>query len=745
MKNNEIDESKDINIKKIKDKKESNSQKVINNNKINEKEFNIQLNIIKESKKIKINLESIDKNNTKIIFSNSFSLNDLITFNSFFENFEEPLEAFEYLIKNYNKIDKKKITNINNNKDIKLILPFLISENNNIYEDSIEVILHNISNVNTNKSSSNLISIINNLKKTLEKFNISIKELKSNIDKDKIEKDEKIKELENNFIDKIKEIKNNDNNISKTTSVNTFDIKNYNINENNLKNIENIIEEKFDEKIKIFEEKLQILNNKVINLEIRNQNKMYDKSKNEESFLKDISFNDSIIYEKFDKKIQVMNNSMNNKLKKLANKLNINLKDMELDNSYNNNITENKNNELLNNNDKINELNLKLMNEISNKIKTMNVEIDNKIKNNSESKTKEIINIKIQEIKKEIYSVLNKLNDRGKEDYKDLNNKIIALKNDLIKTIDYKYNITDNKIKIVDGKGNKIIKDNQIYLEKMNYLDIKIKSFDNKIKQIDYKFEDKNKNDINSSSNNNNLNNSYIIPNSRNILYGNNIINPNDENEINNTQKNTSFNLPSNIKGKINEKSIEIDSIIINKEYTSEDYFLFSKIKKAFPFNNRILKYNLIYRATKDGDTSKNFHSKCDFIGPNIILIKTKEDYIFGGFTTKSWKHLFKDINKDEPEFGTELKDEKAFGFSINEKKIYNNGNPNESVIYCNNNYGPVFKNYFKILNECLKNGGLCGKKEESNFVGQEKDYEINGGKEKFNIEELEVFQIGFK
>ena len=39
----------------------------------------------------------------------------------------------------------------------------------------------------------------------------------------------------------------------------------------------------------------------------------------------------------------------------------------------------------------------------------------------------------------------------------------------------------------------------------------------------------------------------------------------------------------------------------------------------------------------------------------------------------------------------------------------------------------------------------LCGKKEESNFVEQEKDYEINGGKEKFDIKELEVFQIGFK
>jgi len=725
MKTSDIDENKEKKMKKI------------NNNKNNESQFNIQLNILKESRKIKINLESVDKNNIKIIFSNSFSLNDLITLNSFFENFEEPLEAFEYLIQNYNKIDEKKITNINNNKDIKIILPFLISENNNIYEDSIEVILHNITNVN--KSASSFISIINNVKKSLEKFNISIKELKSNIDKDKAEKDEKIKELENNFIAKIKEIKNNENsnNISKTTSI----IKNYNINDNNyIKNIENIIEEKFDDKMKIFEEKLKILNNKVINLEIRNQNKILDKSKNEESILKDISFNDSILYEKFDKKIQVMNNSMNNKLKKIANKLNMNLKDMELDSSYNNNILENKNNELLDNNDKINESNIKLMNEISNKIKAMNVEIDNKIKNNFESKIKEIINIKIQEIKKEIYSVLNKINDRGKEDYKDLNNKIIALKNDLIKTIDYKYNIIDNKIKIIDGKGNKIIKDNQTYFEKMNYLDIKIKSIDNKFKQMDYKFEDKNKNDM---STNNNLNNSYIIPNSRNILNGSNIINSIDENEINNA-RNTSFNLSSNLKGKINEKNIDIDSIIIIKEYTNEDYFLFSKIKKVFP-SNKILKFNLIYRATRDGDTSKNFHSKCDFIGPNIILIKTKEDYIFGGFTTKSWKHLFKDINKDEPEVGTELKDEKAFCFSINEKKIYNNGKPNEPVIYCNNNYGPVFKNYFKILNECLKNGGLCGKIEESNFEGQEKDYEINGGKEKFDIEELEIFQIGFK
>ena len=34
---------------------------------------------------------------------------------------------------------------------------------------------------------------------------------------------------------------------------------------------------------------------------------------------------------------------------------------------------------------------------------------------------------------------------------------------------------------------------------------------------------------------------------------------------------------------------------------------------------------------------------------------------------------------------------------------------------------------------------------EESNFIGQENDYEFNGGEEKFEVEDIEVFQIGFK
>ena len=858
---------KEDKLKKEKKKYQINNQKNIINKQTNDKSYNIHFTILNDIKKLKITLDIYNKDNSITNYSNSFSLNDLISSNKLFAQFKDNIQAFEYLVHNYTKIDESKMTYMNNNKKLNIILLFSINVDNTIYEEGIELSLfnnhtkNNSINIKSNKQVINFASIISNLKTSLEKFDLSIKELKANIDKDKIEKEQKINTLENNINIKLNKIKNDkvindlrlriegiekreinyskkekdktEDYIYKETFNQIFlkldefskeisklkanikernerkgskdilfnDMRNSNISNDNMnkmneiiykinnleekikegeektkkeimnksytsefvpksiktkkindsfiiKNMDNIIKEKINEIInnnmQIFEEKLQIINNKVINLE-RNQNKAYDKNKNEESFFKDTSFlfNDSIIYDKFDKKLQVVNNSMNNKLKKLASKLNINVKDIELEGNNNNNNSNNninnikdieeKTNDITNND--IKELNIKLMNEISNKIKILNGEIDYKIRNILENKTYEIINTNIQEIKQELFSLLNKMNERGKDEYKDLNNKVIGLKNELIKSIDSKNTILDNKMKIVESRANLILKDNQTNLEKMNYIDIKIKNIDNKIKQIE------NINNINNSNANpNNLNHSYVIPNSRTSFNSNNnTISSNEDIDLN-SHKNTSF-VSTNSK----EKVLDMDSNIIRREDKIDNSFLYFKIKEVSPYIRNI-KFSLIYRASRDGDTSKIFHSKCDFIGPNITLVKTKKGYIFGGFTTKSWKHLFKDIRKDDPEYGTEIKDEKAFGFSINEKKIYKNGKPNESAIFCHNNYGPGFKNYFfKTYNEFFKNGGICGKNEESNFIGQEKEYEINGGEEKFEIEEIELFQIGFK
>ena len=188
-----------------------------------------------------------------------------------------------------------------------------------------------------------------------------------------------------------------------------------------------------------------------------------------------------------------------------------------------------------------------------------------------------------------------------------------------------------------------------------------------------------------------------------------------------------------------------IDSNILKKELITENFFIFTKLKEIYAYN-RYIKLNLIYRASRDGDLAKDFHFKCDFIGPNLTIIKTDKKYIFGGFTIKTWKHLFKDVNNEDPECGTELKDEQAFGFSLNKNKIYENGKPDEGIIYCNSNYGPCFKNYFfKIFDKCFENGGICGTIQESNFIGIVQEFEINGGEQYFNVDEIEVFQIAFR
>lgn len=47
--------------------------------------------------------------------------------------------------------------------------------------------------------------------------------------------------------------------------------------------------------------------------------------------------------------------------------------------------------------------------------------------------------------------------------------------------------------------------------------------------------------------------------------------------------------------------------------------------------------WELCYRASRDGWGARNFHRKCDDVGPTLILVKC-ETNVFGGFTDKPWK-----------------------------------------------------------------------------------------------------------
>ena len=70
--------------------------------------------------------------------------------------------------------------------------------------------------------------------------------------------------------------------------------------------------------------------------------------------------------------------------------------------------------------------------------------------------------------------------------------------------------------------------------------------------------------------------------------------------------------------------------------------------------NNNEIKFDLIFRMSKDGDQSKDFHNNCDNKDPTLILIETVKGYIFGGYTPLNWDNIgFQN-------------DEETFIFSIN-------------------------------------------------------------------------------
>ena len=47
----------------------------------------------------------------------------------------------------------------------------------------------------------------------------------------------------------------------------------------------------------------------------------------------------------------------------------------------------------------------------------------------------------------------------------------------------------------------------------------------------------------------------------------------------------------------------------------------------------------LIYRASRDGWASSNFHTHCDNKGPTVTVVKSG-NYIFGGYTEQSWSGI---------------------------------------------------------------------------------------------------------
>jgi len=158
---------------------------------------------------------------------------------------------------------------------------------------------------------------------------------------------------------------------------------------------------------------------------------------------------------------------------------------------------------------------------------------------------------------------------------------------------------------------------------------------------------------------------------------------------------------------------------------TAELEFLTRKICA----NHQKITLDLLYKATIDSDKASVFHNKCDWANKTLVLVKSGNGRRFGGYTTCNWKGN-----------SIEKKDDNAFVFSLDKMQIYEII-PGEDAIGCYPKYGPVFLGcQIRIYDEFFTKGGTTFEK-GLNYNTQE-DYELTGGLKKFDVKEIEVYNI---
>lgn len=170
-------------------------------------------------------------------------------------------------------------------------------------------------------------------------------------------------------------------------------------------------------------------------------------------------------------------------------------------------------------------------------------------------------------------------------------------------------------------------------------------------------------------------------------------------------------------------KQIILSDII----YDISDYDLFNK--RLLRHNKRSV-YNLIFKATIDGDKADAFHNVCDQYNNTLVLIKTDKGRRFGGFTYEKWEG--EDVNKI---------DNRAFIFSLDKKKVFPI-KKGEEAIGCYKLNGPDFCGWQIVVQDNFLSNKKCYTGEKDGNYQTEEDYEINGGEKYFGIIELEVFHL---
>jgi hypothetical protein len=152
-------------------------------------------------------------------------------------------------------------------------------------------------------------------------------------------------------------------------------------------------------------------------------------------------------------------------------------------------------------------------------------------------------------------------------------------------------------------------------------------------------------------------------------------------------------------------------------------------------------RFKFLWRGSRDGFGSNDFHRLCDGHAPTVILVSDTNGNIFGGFTPVAWASEGNWMADDSlASFLFTLKNPHG----IPPKKFALNPERKGRAIYCQALWGPAFDDDFVIRDNCSQRAGSSTNRFGRTYVN---DTGVDGplfftGTEMFTVKEIEIFEV---
>ena len=179
----------------------------------------------------------------------------------------------------------------------------------------------------------------------------------------------------------------------------------------------------------------------------------------------------------------------------------------------------------------------------------------------------------------------------------------------------------------------------------------------------------------------------------------------------------------------IQEEKLRIEKNFLESKIISENDEKELILKWINPKSN--IKLTLLFQSSRDGDKLSTFYNKVSNKSSILIIIKSNYGYRFGGYTTLN----FQNTNNYK-------QNEKAFIFSIDKKKKYNNTKAQSAIYTCNSCFAFGGGHDIYIYDQFKTSNSGCSF--PNSYSGGEIN-EFNGGNSNFTVIECEAYHVEFE